>query len=269
MDATTMYDAATWRRAAERGSGTDMVTTRQPHAGASGPEAHGPRVLVIEDELTIAEFLRVGLRYEGFQVSIAGDGRTGLRLASEEDAALIILDLMLPDLDGFAICKRLRERGSTTPIIMLTARADVPDRVTGLNLGADDYLTKPFSFEELLARIYAVLRRHGGAAEMTLLSGGGITLDTETREVAHDGNRLDLTPKEFALLELFLRHPRRVFTRETLLNRIWGFDYVGDNVVEVHISHVRQKLGPSGRQMLRTVYGIGYSFRPDDDETLA
>jgi DNA-binding response OmpR family regulator len=246
-----------------------MVAARQSHGSESGPEASGPRILVIEDELTIAEFLRVGLRYEGFQVSIASDGRTGLRLASEDEAALIILDVMLPDLDGFAVCKRLRARGEHDDRGRAAALADVPDRVNGLNLGADDYLTKPFSFEELLARIYAVLRRHGSAVETTLLSGGGITLDTETREVAHDGNRLDLTPKEFALLELFLRHPRRVFTRETLLNRIWGFDYVGDNVVEVHISHIRQKLGPSGRQMLRTVYGVGYSFRPDDDETLA
>jgi DNA-binding response OmpR family regulator len=217
------------------------------------------------DEPTIIEFLRTGLSYEGFRAVTATDGRTDLRLASEQEFALVILDLMLPDLDGFEVCRRLRARGREVPIIMLTARKEIPDKVAGLGLGADDYVTKPFSFEELLARIQAVLRRRGTVRESNVLSAAGLTLNPDTHEVYKGGEMLDLTPIEFALLELFMRHPRRVFTRETLLNRIWGFDHAGDtNVVDVHISHLRQKIGESSRRVIRTVYGLGYTFRPDD-----
>jgi DNA-binding response OmpR family regulator len=228
------------------------------------------RALVIEDEPTIVEFLRVGLTYEHWKVDIAADGPTGLNMGKSGDFDLIILDLMLPGLDGFEVCRQLRESGYDVPIIMLTARKEVPDRVAGLNLGADDYLTKPFSFDELLARIRAVLRRHGQSAEPPILRAVDLVLKPETHEAYKNQRPLDLTPLEFGLLELFMGHPRRVFTRETLLNRVWGYDYVGDtNVVDVHVGHLRDKLGDEARRLIRTVYGVGYSFRPDDAEPMA
>lgn len=232
--------------------------------------ASSARILIIEDEHTISEFLRVGLAYEGFQVEIACDGWSGLRLLDAQEFDLVILDLMLPDLDGLEICKRLRAANADLAIILLTAKREIPDRIAGLNLGADDYVTKPFSFEELLARIRAVLRRRGRPQEQTVVTAAGIVLNSVTYEVHKNGAPIDLTPKEFALLELFMRHPRRVFTRETLLNRIWGFDFAGDtNVVDVHIHHLREKIGDRARRLIRTNYGLGYSFRPDEDDSLA
>lgn len=230
--------------------------------------APGLHVLVVEDEPTIVEFLRVGLAYEGAQVTVAEDGRRGLQAARDGQHDIVILDVMLPDLDGFEVCRRLRARGDTTPIIMLTARRGLEDRIAGLDHGADDYLTKPFSFEELLARMRAMLRRAGRQPTEGPLALGELTLDPVTHQAQRDREPLDLTPIEFALLELFLRHPRRVFTRETLLNRVWGLDYVGDtNVVDVHISHLRAKLGPA-RRLLQTVYGVGYALRAEDDHGL-
>ncbi len=226
----------------------------------------GARILVIEDEPTVIEFLRTGLAYEGYEVTIAESGREGLNRALHEDFDLIILDLMLPDMDGFDVCRRLRTFGKDTPIIMLTARTEVRDRVRGLDLGADDYITKPFSFDELVARIRARLRRAGHSTEPTVLQAGDIVLNTESHEVTVKGQPVHLTPTEFALLELFMRHPRRVFTKETLLNRVWGYDYVGDtNVVEVHISHLRDKIKDKSAQHIRTVYGVGYAFYPEED----
>ena len=226
----------------------------------------GPRILVIEDEPTIIEFLRTGLGYEGYQVAIAPDVRTGFDLANSETFDLIILDLMLPDMDGFDICRKLRERGDETPVIMLTARREIEDRVTGLNLGADDYITKPFSFAELVARIRALLRRQGKHPEQAVLHVGDLTINTETREVTRTGESIILTPIEFALLELFMQHPRRVFTRETLLNRVWGYDYAGDaNVVDVHISHLREKIHDKPPRLIQTIYGVGYALHPEDE----
>ena len=225
----------------------------------------GLRILVIEDEPTITEFLRTGLAYEGYQVVVAPDGNTGFNIINREEFDLIILDIMLPDMDGFEICRKLRARGNEVPIIMLTARREISDRVTGLNLGADDYVTKPFSFAELLARIRALLRRQGKQAEPHLLQAADLFLNTSTHEVTRAGEAVSLTPIEFALLELFMRHPRRVFTRETLLNRIWGYDFEGDtNVVDVHIRHLREKIGDKPPRLIRTIYGLGYAFHPED-----
>ena len=222
--------------------------------------------LVIEDETTIAEFLRIGLSYEGWDVTVAVDGAAGVRLALREPFDLLILDLMFPDLDGITVCQRLRAAGHDVPIIMLTAKGETADRVAGLDHGADDYLTKPFSFEELLARIRAVRRRLGRAEEPVIFQAAGLALDPETHEARRGDELLDLTPTEFALLEFFLRHPRRAFSRETLFNRVWGFDHVGDtNVVDVHISNLRDKIGDGSKRLIRTIYGVGYNFRPDDD----
>ncbi len=225
-----------------------------------------PSILIIEDEPTIIEFLKTGLSYEGYQTIIAMEGKTGLRLIQEKRPDLIILDIMLPDIDGFEVCRRVRNQEIMTPILMLTAKKEITDRVTGLDLGADDYLTKPFSFQELLARIRALLRRAGHIAENKELCTGDIVLNPETREVFKGNVSISLTPTEFDLLRLFMKHPRRVFTRETLLNRIWGYDYIGDtNIVDVHISHLRDKIGDKPPRLIRTHYGVGYAFYPEEE----
>ncbi len=224
------------------------------------------RILVIEDEPTIIEFLRTGLKYEGYEVIIAPEGKRGLDLAEKGNPDLIILDLMLPDIDGIKICKKLRMEGNNVPVIMLTAKTSVEDKVSGLDTGADDYITKPFSFDELVARIRALLRRSGHKTETALLEIEDITLDTSSMEVKKNGETIHLTPTEFSLLELFMRHPKRVFTRETLLNRIFGYDFSGDtNIVDVHISHLRDKIQDKPPRLIRTIYGSGYSLNRDKE----
>ncbi len=223
-------------------------------------------VLVIEDDPVITEFLRTGLNYEGYRVAAAGSGEEGLTALQGGAFHLVILDVMLPDIDGFEVCRRLRSAGFRLPVLMLTVRREVSDRVRGLDSGADDYLTKPFSFDELLARMRALLRRSGHGRKDPRLHGGGIVLDEETREVRRDGRPIDLTPTEFGLLRLFMRHPRRVFTRETLLNRVLGYGYDGGtNIVDVHISHLRNKLGDRPPRLIRTVYAVGYAFHPEGE----
>jgi len=229
--------------------------------------ALGPHILVIEDEPTITEFLKTGLAYEGYEVVVAPDGKTGLDRARGREFDLIILDIMLPDIDGFEICRRIRAAGITAPILMLTAKKEISDRVTGLDMGADDYMTKPFSFDELLARMRALLRRAGHKLESSELRTSDIVLNTDTREIFIGGKPVYLTPTEFSLLELFMRHPRRVFTRDTLLNRILGYDYVGEtNVIDVHLSHLRDKIGDRPPRLIRTHYGVGYAFYPEGKE---
>ncbi|ACL26123.1 MULTISPECIES: response regulator transcription factor [Chloroflexus] len=245
-----------------------MNTTEETvHLINEGRELH---VVVIEDELTIAESLRVGLTYEGMRVTVASEGRSALQIVEEQGADLVILDLMLPDIDGMVVCRRLRAWSEKLPIIILTARGEVQERVKGLQLGADDYIVKPFSFDELLARVNAIFRRAGISRPVTVLQVAGLSLNLETREVTLHGRAIELTPTEFALLEQFMRHPRRVFTRQTLLSRVWGFTYVGDsNIVEVHISNLREKIGDHERKLIRTVYGVGYTLRPDDETMVA
>ncbi len=235
------------------------MSRHSPSGGSSGP-----RILVIEDEPTITEFLKTGLAYESYEVIVALDGKTGLDLFREKEFDLIILDIMLPDIDGFEVCRRIRETGIETPILMLTAKKEISDRVTGLDIGADDYMTKPFSFDELLARMRALFRRAGRKLESAELHATDIVLNTDTREVFVRGKRVYLTPTEFSLLELFMRHPRRVFTRNTLLNRVWGYHYIGGtNIVDVHVSHLRDKIGDRPSRLIRTHYGVGYAFYPE------
>lgn len=217
------------------------------------------RVLVVDDEETLVDLLSTGLTYEGFEVSVAADGPSALALASQVQPHVAILDWMLPGLDGVAVCRRLRA-ASDVSILMLTARGELSERVTGLDAGADDYMVKPFKFQELLARVNAMLRRRNLQARRRL-SVGELALDSETHEVWRNGQAVDLTPREFSLLELLMSHPRQVFSREQMLNRVWGYDWVGDtNVVEVHISSLRDKLGDSHRQIIRTVRGVGYTL---------
>jgi DNA-binding response OmpR family regulator len=218
------------------------------------------RVLVVDDEEVIVDLISTGLRYEGFDVAVATDGREALAQAARFQPHLVVLVWMLPGLDGLTVCQRLRAQ-SDMAILMLTARGELDDRIAGLEGGADDYLVKPFKFQELLARIRAILRRHNLSLRRRL-SVGDLQLDRETREVWRAGQPIDLTPREFELLEVLLMHPRQVFSRETLLNRVWGYDYVADpNLVEVHISALRAKLGDTARQLIRTVRGVGYTLR--------
>ena len=223
------------------------------------------KMLVIEDDPVITEFLCTGLKYEGYDVTSKTTGEEGLCALQQATFDLIILDIMLPDIDGFKVCQRIRNRGSDIPILILTVRKEIIDRVKGLDSGADDYLTKPFSFDELLARIRALLRRTGKVSKNKKLQAETIVLNLETREVSRNGKGIDLTPTEFGLLELFMRYPYHVFTRETLLNRVLGYDYDGGtNIIDVHISHLRNKLGDRPPRLIRTIYAVGYAFYPEE-----
>ncbi len=222
------------------------------------------KILVIEDDPVITEFLSTGLKYEGYKVISRNAGRAGLEALQDGVFDLVILDVMLPDIDGFEVCRKIRSRGPDIPVLMLTVKREISDRVKGLDSGADDYLTKPFSFDELLARIRALLRRSGKIRKDKRLQAGGLVLDLETRQVTRNGKMINLTPTEFSLLELFMRHPRMVFTRETILNRVLGYDHDGGtNIIDVHISHLRNKLGDRPPHLIRTIYGTGYAFYPE------
>lgn len=219
------------------------------------------RILIIEDDPAILKVLQRGLSYEGYTVDIATDGYAGLARVSEHRPDLVILDWMLPGLDGLEVCQRLRAVGRL-PILMLTAKDSVQDRVQGLDAGADDYLVKPFSLEELLARIRALLRR-AQAERAPVYQYADLTLNTISREAKRGERRLALTAREFDLLELFLRHPEQVLTREVILDRIWGYDFGGEsNVLDVYIRYLRQKLEGGGEpRLIHTVRGVGYVLR--------
>ena len=233
--------------------------------GTSSGEAAGAadrrlRALLVDDEPHIIEFLRMGFEYEGFDILIAQDGATALRLGLNEKPDIIILDVMLPNMSGLEVSRRLRAV-SDAAIIMLTARDEIDDRVAGLDTGADDYVTKPFAFKELMARVRAVLRRRGKSLDRTLAF-ADVEMDRETHVVTRAGRAVDLTPREFELLELFLEHPRQVLTRDAILSRVWGYDYAGDdNVIEVYVRHLREKLGDNPPRLLQTVRGVGYALR--------
>ncbi|GAP07854.1 two component transcriptional regulator, winged helix family [Anaerolinea thermolimosa] len=219
------------------------------------------RILIIEDDEGIVRVLKRALTYEGYQVDTALDGENGLHLARDHRPDLVILDLMLPGMDGIEVCQRLRS-GGNLPILMLTAKDAVQDRVQGLDAGADDYMTKPFELDELLARIRALLRRTQ-LERAPVLSFADLTLDTSTRQASRKGRLISLTAKEYDLLELFLRHPRQVLTREMIFDRIWGYDFGGEsNVLDVYIRYLRQKLESGGEpRLIHTVRGVGYVLR--------
>ncbi|MBE6481344.1 MAG: response regulator transcription factor [Actinomyces ruminicola] len=214
-------------------------------------------VLIVEDEARIASFLTKGLKAAGFAPKVVDNGRDAIEMALLGDADIILLDVGLPDIDGFEVLERLRGQGVSTPVIMLTARSSVADRVAGLEGGADDYLPKPFSFDELVARIRLRLRpRETPATEPGLLEHRNLALDMRTRRVRVDGNWVDLSAREFALAEMFMRHPGQVLSREQLLANVWGLDFdPGSNVVDVYVSYLRSKLG---KDRLETVRGVGY-----------
>jgi two-component system response regulator MprA len=222
-------------------------------------------ILIVEDEQEISGYLRRGLVFEGYSVEIAADGAAALAAARERPPDLVILDLMLPKIDGLEVAQRLRAV-SDVPIIMLTARDAVPDRVAGLEAGADDYLVKPFAFEELLARIRVQLRRRSREGQPTVLRYGPLTMDTAAHSTYIGDRRVELTAKEYELLELFLRHPQQVLTREVIYDRVWGYDFGGEsNIIEVYVRYLRQKLEAGGEpRLIHTVRGVGYILRADE-----
>jgi DNA-binding response OmpR family regulator len=221
-------------------------------------EEQQPRVLVVDDERHIVDFVSMGLEGRGMEVRSAQDGHGALSAVEEFRPDVIVLDLMLPDLSGFEVCKRVRAK-SDVPILVLSARDEVEDRVAGLNFGADDYLVKPFAFEELAARVVALLRRSGVSLGRAL-SHADLTLDLATREVRRGGRKVDLTTKEFDLLRFLLEHPRQVFSKGQILEAVWGYEYLGgSNVVEAYISYLRRKLNaPGEHELIETVRGAGY-----------
>jgi two-component system OmpR family response regulator len=221
------------------------------------------RVLVVDDEPNIADVISIALRYNDYEVVIAANGRDALEAVGASRPDLIVLDVMLPDLDGFEVARRLRERADETPILFLTAKDTTEDKVRGLTLGGDDYVTKPFSVEELLARIATVLRRFGRAGgEDAKLRFADLELDDETREVFRDGAPLALTDTEYRLLRYLMSHPRRVLTRAQLLDHVWEYDFAGDaRVLETYVSYLRKKLEAHGPRLIQTVRGVGYALR--------
>jgi two-component system, OmpR family, response regulator MprA len=225
--------------------------------------AERSRILVVDDDVLIAASLRRALLYEGYDVETAADGIEGLARAREAPPDLVILDVMMPGLDGIEVCRRLRSEGEVA-ILMLTARDATSDRVRGLDSGADDYLVKPFAFDELMARVRALLRR-GTVRAPRLLTYANLRLDLDTREVSRGGRPVNLTAKEHELLEHLLRQPRRVFTRDQLLEGVWGIDSeAASNVVDVYVGYLRQKLEEGGEpRLLQTVRGVGYTLREE------
>ncbi|HLQ31472.1 MAG TPA: response regulator transcription factor [Chloroflexota bacterium] len=219
------------------------------------------RILVVDDDEKITNLLRRALSYEGYVTDIANDGAKALALALEHHPDLVVLDIQLPGMDGIEVCRRLRE-GGDEPILMLTARDEVSDRVRGLDSGADDYLVKPFALEELMARVRALLRRREPETR-TELRFSDLVLDTASREARRSDRAIELSAKEYDLLSLFMRNPRRVLTREQILEQAWGYDFYGEsNVIEVYVGYLRQKLETAGEpRLIHTVRGAGYVLK--------
>ena len=223
-----------------------------------------PRVLVVDDEPAIAELVSTMLRYEGFEVDVAGLGREALRSVAANRPQLVVLDVMLPDIDGFEVQRRLRADGYDVPVLYLTARDVVQDKVRGLTLGGDDYVTKPFSLDELVARIRAVLRRAGGGSDdgEPVLRFADLELDEDSHEVRRGGREIGLTPTEFKLLRYLMLNRRRVLTKAQILDHVWQYDFGGDhNVVETYISYLRRKIDQGADPLIHTVRGVGYVLR--------
>ena len=223
------------------------------------------KILVVDDEQVLVKGIKFNLEHEGYQVEVGWDGEQAVELAREGSFDLILLDLMMPRIDGLQACMRIREF-SNVPIIMLTAKSEDADKLMGFECGADDYLTKPFNILELKARVRALLRRAAGVQRSrgSILTAGGITLNTEERSASRAGNPVDLTAKEYDLVELLMRNPRRVYSRENLMNVVWGYSYAGDyRTVDVHIRRLREKLeeNPAEPDHIMTKWGVGYYFK--------
>ncbi len=220
------------------------------------------RILVVEDEEKLAKFVQLELGYEGYEVTVANDGLSGLMAARDNEPDLVLLDWMMPGLTGVEVCRRLRATGATMPVILLTAKDGIEDRVAGLDAGADDYVVKPFSIEELLARVRAHLRRNQ-PEDPEAFQFGDLTLSRKTREVKRGDREIELTAKEFDLLDYLISHPKQVLTRDRILEEVWGYDFMGDsNIIEVYIRYLRLKLESENEsRLIQTVRGVGYVMR--------
>ena len=221
------------------------------------------RILVVDDEPAVRESLRRALQLEGYDVDLAGDGEEALENLHANSVDAVVLDVSMPRRDGLQTCRQLRSEGNSIPVLMLTARDEVSDRVAGLDAGADDYVVKPFALEELLARLRALLRRVAPADESELLRFADLELDPATREVRRGGHSIELTRTEFSLLELFLRNPRQVLTRSIIFERVWGYDFgFGSNSLDVYIGYLRRKTEQGGKpRLIQTIRGVGYALR--------
>jgi two-component system, OmpR family, response regulator len=238
-----------------------MKSTADGASGSGGGEAD--RILVVDDESNITDLVSTVLRYEGFEVQTAASGRAALTAAEAFHPHLVVLDVMLPDLDGFEVQRRLSNGGTRTPVLFLTARDALEDKLRGLTMGADDYVTKPFSLEEVVARVRVILRRaHSERAESGRLSFADLELDEDRHEVRRDGHVIDLTPTEFALLRYLLLNAGRVLSKAQILDRVWNYDFGGEaNVVETYISYLRKKIDRFDPPLIQTVRGVGYCLR--------
>jgi two-component system, OmpR family, response regulator len=242
------------------------------NARTAGPELRRPdggpvRVLVVDDEATLADLLSMALRYEGWQVRSAGSGMAAVRVAKEFEPDAVVLDIMLPDLDGLEVLRRLRGVRPDVPVLFLTARDAVEDRVAGLTAGGDDYVTKPFSLEEVVARLRALMRRAGVGTtrDDAVLVVGDLSLDEDSHEVRRGGELVSLTATEFELLRYLMRNPRRVLSKAQILDRVWNYDFGGQaNVVELYISYLRKKIDVGRPPMIHTLRGAGYVLKPAD-----
>jgi two-component system, OmpR family, response regulator MprA len=223
------------------------------------------KILVVDDERAVRDSLRRALELEGYEIELAADGNEALaRLESADEPDAVILDVLMPGVDGLEVCRRVRSAGKKLPVLMLTARTEVEDRVAGLDAGADDYVVKPFALEELLARLRALLRRTGDdAGDGDVLRFADLELEPATREVRRDGRAIELTRTEFSLLELFMRNPRQVLTRSIIFERVWGYDFgFGSNSLDVYIGYLRRKTEAGGEpRLIQTVRGVGYALR--------
>lgn len=228
------------------------------------------RILIVDDESHIRELIKFNLEKNGYKTLQATDGKEGLELAKERRVDLIILDLMIPVMDGFEVCKEIRKDSTieNTPIIMLTAKSEEIDKILGLELGADDYMTKPFSVRELVARVKAQLRRNSSRTEENLFKFGDVSVNLQTREVRKNDEKVELTLKEFEILKLLIKNKGSILTREMLLDRIWGYEYIGETrTVDVHIRHLRQKVENDDKSpmFIQTIRGVGYKFICDNE----
>jgi two-component system OmpR family response regulator len=222
----------------------------------------GERILLVDDEENLRIMLEAALRHHGFDVTTAANGRGALQSAASERVDLILLDVMMPDLDGFEVCRRLRQDGIRTPVVFLTARDATEDTVRGLSVGGDDYLVKPFSLEELVARIHAVLRRTGSASQTTRYICDDLELDDDAHRVRRAGNEIELSPTEYNLLRFLLAHVGKVVSKRQILDHVWQYDFGGNGgIVETYIGYLRRKLDPYGHQLIHTVRGVGYTIR--------
>jgi len=221
------------------------------------------RVLVVDDEPAVRESIERVLRHDGFEVAVAGDGREAIRRLAVVRPDVVLLDLLMPQIDGLEVCRRMRDIGDRTPVLMLTARDGVNDRVAGLEAGADDYLAKPFALEELLARVRALLRRSAWEGDRQVLRFSDLQLDPGAHEVHRRDRRIELSLTEFLLLELFLHHPRQVLTREVIFERVWGYDFgPASNSLEVYMGYLRRKTEADGEpRLLHTIRGVGYVLK--------